>query len=276
MAIRTHLVPTGDRPAAVQVRNYSGSVTLEAVDGADAVSVRVEPLDSAAEQSLDRVEIDASPTDPGAAGPVTVRVEVPERRLLRTPSFAITVTAPPGAAARVTVGSADAVLRGRWGRVVTTAASGDVDVEDCAELHLRTASGDARVGAVAGRATVGTASGDVRARSFGAGADVSTASGDVAIEEATGNVGVTTASGDVALRIADGAVRVKTVSGDATVDVAPGRRVWLDLSSLSGRMESELDDDGPEGAGNTPQVSLALRSVSGHLRIRRGDHSSMS
>ncbi len=270
MSVRKYTTRTGDRPPAIEVRNPCGSVKLEALEGADEVDVRIEPLDSAAEQSLDRVEVDISPIEPDAAGsPTAVRVVVPERRLLRTPSFAITISAPAGAAARVAVASADVALHGRWGRVQATSASGDVDIEDCAELHLRTASGDARVGAVAGRSTVGTASGEVRARSFGAGVDLSTASGNVAIEETTGDVGITTASGDVALRcVADGAVRVKTVSGDVTVGVAQGRRVWLDLSSLSGRMGSELGDDAADGGDGPAQVSLALRSVSGDLRIR--------
>ncbi len=270
MTIRTQSIPTAGRPVALDVRNFSGSVSLEAVDGAETVEVRVEPLDAAAEQALERVDIEASPSDPGDQRPTTVRVAVPERRLLRAPSFAITVTVPADADARVAVGSADTVARGHWGRVNATAASGDVDVEECAELHLRTASGDARVGAVSGRATVATASGDVRGRSFAAGIDVGTASGDVTIEEAGGDVAITTASGDVTVRsVADGTVRVKTVSGDATIGVAQGRRVWLDLSSVSGRMGSDLDDDAADGDDGRAQVSLALRSVSGDLRIHR-------
>jgi hypothetical protein len=62
-------------------------------------------------------------------------------------------------------------------------------------------------------------------------------------------------------------VQVKTVSGDASVGVTPGLRVWLDLSSVSGRMGSELDDD-PADDG-PPQLTLTMRSVSGDLRIHR-------
>lgn len=269
MTIRTQSVPATGRPVALEVRNVSGSVTLEAVDGAETVEVRVEPLDSAAEEALSRVELDASPADPADHRPVRVRVAVPERRLFRAPSFAVAVTAPAGASAAVAVGAADAVLRGRFGRVEVDAASGDIDVEDCAELRLRTASGDARVGTVAGPATVATASGDVRGRSFAAGVDVSTASGDVQVDQVAGDAGITTASGDVAVHsVTEGAVRIRTVSGDAVVGIAPGRRVWLDLSSLTGRIESVLDDDA-DTAGDEATVSLALRSVSGDLRIRR-------
>jgi hypothetical protein len=50
------------------------------------------------------------------------------------------------------------------------------------------------------------------------------------------------------------------------VGVAPGLRVWLDLASVSGRMQSELEDGGPAGDG-PPALTLTLRSVSGDLRI---------
>jgi len=80
---------------------------------------------------------------------------------------------------------------------------------------------------------------------------------------------VKTASGDVQLdRVGEGAVEVKTVSGDSEVGVTPGLRVWLDLSSMSGRMESQLDDDGAAADGPA-QLSLMMRSVSGDQRIRR-------
>jgi hypothetical protein len=52
-----------------------------------------------------------------------------------------------------------------------------------------------------------------------------------------------------------------------TVAVLSGRRVWLDLSSVSGRLASELDDDGP-GTGPA-ELTLAVRTVSGDVRVRR-------
>jgi DUF4097 and DUF4098 domain-containing protein YvlB len=103
-----------------------------------------------------------------------------------------------------------------------------------------------------------------------AGLKARSASGDVAVEEAAGDVSLTSASGDLRVgRMGEGSVQAKTMSGDVEVGVTPGKRVWLDLSSVSGRMESQLtDDDGAAGDGPA-QVSLSLRSVSGDLRIRR-------
>jgi hypothetical protein len=260
--LRVHRFPVGGGPHAVEVRNPAGSVTVQAVEGVPEYVVEVEALDSAAEELIDRVDLFLVGS--------RLRVHVPERRLLRTPAFAIRVTAPAGAAVRTAVASADTELRGDFGRVELTGASGDAVVESCTELQLRTASGDARIGSVSGRATVGSASADLRVESVGGGLQVKTASGDIEVGTVAGDVSVSTASGDVGIdRATGGAVGVKTVSGDIEVGVVPGLRVWLDLSSLSGRMESQLDGDDPIAGDGPAQLTIALRSVSGDQRIRR-------
>jgi DUF4097 and DUF4098 domain-containing protein YvlB len=235
--------PVSDGIPSIDIRNPSGSVTVAAREDAGELLLEITALDAAAEQLLDRVGVHFSPS--------RLQVEVPERRLLRTPSFAVSVTTPPGADVRVATASADTALRGRLGRAELTSASGDVTVDECAALELRTASGDARLGTVEGRVRAASASGDLELASAGGGLAVSTASGDVSIE-----------------RVGEGAVQVKTVSGDSQVGITPGLRVWLDLSSVSGRMESQLDDDGAAGDGPA-QLSVTLRSVSGDQRIRR-------
>jgi Putative adhesin len=259
---RTHRFPVTDTPPAVEVRNASGSVSVEGRDGVDEITVQITALDSPAEQLLDRVNLFFTHS--------RLQVEVPERRLHRTPGFAISVITPTGSAVRVAAASADTVLRGGLGDVVITTASGDVAVADCASLEVRTASGDARIGAVTGRTRHGSASGDLWIGSVGDGVTSRTASGDVSLDETSGDVSIGTASGDVTIgRAAEGSVQAKTMSGDVEVGVAPGLRVWLDLSSVSGRMNSQLpDDDGAAGEGPA-QLSLTLRSVSGDLRIRR-------
>jgi hypothetical protein len=259
--IRTHRFPVGAGPFAVEIRNPAGSVDVDAVEGTTEYVVEIEPLDVAAVQLVDRVDLYLVGS--------RLRVTVPERRLLRTPAFAVRVTVPTGTAARVAVASADAELRGELGRVELTGASSDSVVEFCTDLQLRTASGSARIGTVSGRATVGSASADLRVESVGAGLEVKTASGDVEVGSAAGDVSVSTASGDVGIdRVAGGRVGVKTVSGDVSVGVVPGLRVWLDLSSVSGRMDSQLDEEGPSGDGPA-QLTVAVRTVSGDQRIRR-------
>jgi Putative adhesin len=262
MEPRIHRFPVGAGPYAVEVRNPAGSVTVEAVEDAPEYVVEIEALNAAAEELIDRVDLFLVGS--------RLRVHVPERRLqLRSPAFAIRVTAPLGTAARVAVASADVELRGELGRVELTGASGDSLVESCADLQLRSASGDARVGTVTGRTTVGSASGDLRIESVGGGLEVKTASGDVEVGSAGGDVSITTASGDVGIaRATGGTVGVKTVSGDVEVGVVPGLRVWLDLSSISGRMTSQLDGDDAATGNDPAQLTVAVRTVSGDLRVR--------
>ena len=263
MTVRTHRIPLSDTPRAIEVRNPAGRVTVRAVDDAAELVVSIDPLDEGADQLADRVDLTVTPSH--------LRVSVPERRLSRTPPYAIEVRTPPGAEVRVAVASADVELHGRLGRAQLTSASGDVSVESCTELEVRTASGDTHVQAVEGAVTVGTASGDVRVDSAGGPALLRTASGDIVVDEVTGDLSARTASGDVGVgRASRGTVRLKTVSGDGTVGVEPGLRLWLDLQSVSGRLVSELDEDDAVGDGGTgPELAVLLQSVSGDLRIRR-------
>jgi DUF4097 and DUF4098 domain-containing protein YvlB len=271
MPERTFSAPTGQTPPEIEVRNPAGTVTVEARDGADQIEVWVEALDSAAEDVLDEVEISAdagSPDRPDA--PVRLRVLVPQRRLFRSASFAVTVTTPPGARVRVSAMSADVDVRGAMGRVELTGASGDLTLGSSTEAHVRSASGDIRVDSVSGRATIASASGDVRIGSASGGVHGRTASGDIEVDECVGDMSLTTASGDLTVGlISGGSVKVTSVSGDATIGVVPGLRVWLDLSSVSGSMDSTLDGDAAGGDEGPADLSITMRSVSGDLRVHR-------
>lgn len=270
MSVRTLQAGTAGLPPRIEVRNPAGSVTLEAVDGSDALDVRVEALDAAAEQLLDRVEIDVS--DGHAELPdsrVTLRIAVPERRLWSTPAFDVRILTPAGAAARVAVASADVQLRGRFGRAELTAASGDVTVDEATELEIRSASGDARAGAVHGGASVVTASGEIRLGYVAGRLRARTASGDVSAEHTGDAASIKTASGDVRVGTAAGeSLQVETASGDVSVAVPPGLRIRLELHSISGRMSFDLDEDTDRCESRT-DVTLNLETVSGDIRIGR-------
>ena len=270
MSIRSHAAVVDGAPPQIEVRNPAGLVSVTAVEGAEEIQVHVEALDDAAEQWLERVEIDVRAAEPDQGGsPTRLRVAVPERRLFRAPSFAVRITTPPGAAARIAVASADTELTGRFGALDLTGASGSLVAEHGTDVHLRTASGVARIGTVAGRATLASASGDVSVGRAEGPVEIRTASGDATIETCSDTVTVHTASGDVRVGAATGgAVEAKTASGDVTVGVVAGLRVWLDLSSVTGRMDSQLSDDGPDDDGPAA-LSLTLRSMSGAMRVHR-------
>jgi DUF4097 and DUF4098 domain-containing protein YvlB len=215
------------------------------------------------------VEIDLREGD--AASPARLRVTVPERRLLRTPAFAVRISTPPGATVRITGASAHVELTGSLGELAITSASGGVDVERGTEVQVRTASGHCRIGNVEGRGSIGSASGEIRIGRAQAPLKLRTASGDVSVEQAGDATTVKTASGDVTVGHAAGEVlQVQTASGDISVGVPPGLRVWLDLHSLSGRMSSDLDEES-SAPGSGPDLTLTLESVSGRIRVGRAN-----
>ena len=132
-------------------------------------------------------------------------------------------------------------------------ASGDVAAASAQAERARThtASGDVRFGRVASRADLSSASGNITLTESTGPIDAKTMSGDVTVERAAGDsVRASSMSGDVFVGgLSQGAVNVKSMSGDVVMDVVPGVRVWIDLSSLSGQAESELDQ-GDESTGD--------------------------
>jgi hypothetical protein len=259
---------TGPAPA-VEVRNPAGSVLLTAVEGTAEITVDVEALNGAAEKALAEVVVQHLPGSADGA-PARLLVTVPTSRLLSSPRFAVTAVLPAGCPLGVSVASAAATVRGPWGDVDVAGASGDVRVEACAGLAVRTASGDVHVGTVAGDAVVRSASGGVRLDAVSGAATVTTASGDVRLGPVGGDVEVASASADVVVgRVASGEVALRTVSGDATVAVAPGLRLWLDLQTVSGRLDSQLAPDDDEAGDGAAVLTVRMRSVSGDLRLRR-------
>ncbi|QNG35706.1 DUF4097 domain-containing protein [Geodermatophilaceae bacterium NBWT11] len=265
MPVRQHTSPVLDGVPLVEVRNPAGSLTVESVAGATELQTTVEPLNPPAAELLGRVTLEYTDT----SGP-RLLVGVPERGLLATARFAVTVRTPEGTAVQAHTASADVVLRGRLGSVTVSSASGDVAVEGCTGLEVKGASGGVRAGRVDGDVRVATASGDVRVDDAGGSVDLRTASGDLVVGHAGGDVTAVTASGDVSVaRATAGTVQLRTVSGDATIGVAPGLRLWLDLQSITGRLDSQLDTDTGSPDGDPATLSLELRSVSGDLRLRR-------
>ena len=186
----------------------------------------------------------------------------------------VRVTCPPGSNLDFSGGSADLRVDGELGEVAAKTASGDVILGDVArELVAKTASGDISAGTLAEGGQVVTVSGDVHLRGFGRKLVTRSVSGDIRIEQIRAPLQVGTTSGDIVLdSVEAGEVRAQTVSGDARVGVARGTRVWIDATSISGSLNSELGiEDAPadEESPDSPVVLLQLKSVSGDVRIVR-------
>jgi DUF4097 and DUF4098 domain-containing protein YvlB len=242
-------------PAELDISVPSGSVLIER-GGADQVEVYLETSD----------EPSWHVTQSGD----TITVGHERFGFLRVSRARLRVTAPEGSSLHVATASATVRAPLRLGRVSASTASGDVHLEDVAELHVRTASGDVSVGKVDGDLTVKSASGDVRARSVAGRVSVTTASGDTSIEAAGGPLALSSASGDLRVGVYSGDdLEASTMSGDVAVGLVAGRRVKLSASTLSGSVRLPERRPAPADAHEGEVVSVRLKSVSGDLTLRR-------
>lgn len=254
---------TAAGPIKADLRLPAGSVNVTAAN-TDKVSVSLTASSGAGERLLDDTEVSFEHE--------TLRVLTPKRTSIRgNASLDLTVELPEGSSVTVEAASADLDFTGTLGRLHANTASGDVRAERVAgDVALTTASGDVRLGDASGDARVSTASGDVMVHRADGDIIAKTASGDVWIGRAGKSVTAKTASGDVHIdSIASGLADAKTVSGDVTVAVAPGTGVYLDISTLTGDVSSELESDDSVAAEGEATLTVSCRTVSGDVRLTR-------
>lgn len=185
-------------------------------------------------------------------------------------SVHLTVKAPAGSRCTVHTASADVSCVGELSFLDAKTASGDLTASTVTgELKVKTASGDVWLEKAGAPAAVQTASGDVNLREAAGDVRITSASGDLSVGTAGGSVTAQTASGDVRISsIAAGEATVRTVSGDTLVGVVAGAEVYLDLSSLTGRIRSQLEETGEAAAVG---LRVLCRSVSGDIQIARAN-----
>lgn len=172
--------------------------------------------------------------------------------------------------AKVKSGSGDVLLDRHLGPVVIDTGSGDIAVREVSnDLRIKTGSGDVEVGTVIGSMGISTGSGDVTVESTQEPAMVKSGSGDLRIDAAQGDVNLSSASGDLFVgRFERGAVTAKNASGDIRIGIPAGIPVWTDITSVTGRIGSDL-----EGAGQPEQgqeyIEVRAKSVSGDIVLKQ-------
>ena len=234
----------GSDPIDVSVDLASGRVTVDAGPvSATTVDVAPSRFSRNAEKLIDEFRVAFDHGRLEVAGP---------RRtgLFRGhAAFDVTITLPEGSHCRARTASADITAARVTGHLQAETSSGDVRLDETGTAEIRTASGDVRLT---------WARDDVSVR---------TASGDVTVANAAGDVAATTASGDFRLAsVARGSTEVSTASGDVIIGVNPGVGVYLDLSSATGSVTSQLDETGPS---DDIALGVRCRTASGDIRIIR-------
>ena len=159
-------------------------------------------------------------------------------------------------------------------------ASGDVKLGSVRrKLQVKTASGDVVVGVIEAEGTVNTVSGDIGVERVDGSLVARAVSGDARIATVRGPLTLSTTSGDARIESVEaGEVHFQTVSGDVRIGVGRGTRVWIDATSVSGDLESELgladqepaDEEQTEpDAAPAAVVPLQIKTVSGDVSIVR-------
>jgi hypothetical protein len=82
-------------------------------------------------------------------------------------------------------------------------------------------------------------------------------------------------SGDLRVeRLAAGAVELRTMSGDIVASVRAGATLWIDASSMSGEVSSDLPVSDSAPAGGHTDIELRASSMSGDIDLRRAEEAS--
>lgn len=258
-------------PTMLVVALRDGRATITAADvTTTTVHVTGPRADEArVEQRGGRVIV-AGPRPRGFFGATDVHVEIKvptdSQLVVRSGSATVVATGRLGTT-RVKTGSGDVTLDDLSGPVTVDTGSGDIGIGDAeAALRVRSGSGAVRIGST-GQGLVSTGSGDVRIDSLTGKLVVKSGSGDLEIGEAQGDVAFTTASGSTVVgRSRGGRIASKGASGDVRIGVAPGVAVWTDVSTVSGRLTSDLPRMGEPERG-APYVEIRATTVSGDIAL---------
>lgn len=200
---------------------------------------------------------------------ITVTLPSGSDLISKTGSAAVSATGDFGLA-RVKAGSGDVELGRFAGPVVVDTGSGAVRVAEAgADLRIKSGSGDVDAGPVIGTVGISTGSGDIVVESSQAPAQIKSGSGDLTVHTAYADVSMSSASGE--LRVGTmhrGSFTGKNASGDIRVGIPSGVPVWTDVSSVTGRIGSDLQGAG-EPAPGEDYVEVRAKSVSGDIVLKQ-------
>jgi hypothetical protein len=205
----------------------------------------------------------------------------------RSGAIEVVVRLPKASRADLRLDSARLESIGELGAVRLKSGSGEARLDICASLEamlgsgalraaqvngacdVKTGSGRIEVGQATGETRVTTGSGAVRVDHAKGALTVMAASGSTEVGEAEGGADLHSASGRIVVdRVGQGRLRARTASGAVDIGVVGGAAAWLDVSSVSGRVESDLEGSEPPEDG-APKVELKINTVSGRIRLRR-------
>lgn len=180
----------------------------------------------------------------------------------------VVVTVPSGIPVKISTFTAQITATGRLGGADLAAGVAAIEVDEVdGDLRLRYGSGtsDVRVvrGSVQSRSGAGTGHfGEVSGQLSSA-----CGSGDITIDLARAAVRTRAGSGNAVIHAAHGDVDFLSGSGNVTLGLPPGRSARLDVTTGSGRVESEMPVESK--AADAAPLNVRIRTGSGDIRLVR-------
>lgn len=256
-------------PINLDLRSGTGSVTIVARDDLTEATVRLTGADARSDVAArSTVELQ---------GPTLV-VNTPRQGGL-TPLLTgwrgnrdrvdIEVVVPTGTATKISTMSADITIKGRIGGADISTGSADVNIDTIdGDLRLRYGSAQSRVYTVTGSVTIRSGSGDAVFGEVGGSLQAGFGSGDLQVGVARGAVKSRAGSGDARLGEVHGDVDVAAGSGTVAIGLPSGVSARLEVTTGSGRVNSELPIERTESRSGKAIVVKA-RTGSGDVRLFR-------
>ncbi|WP_261574819.1 DUF4097 family beta strand repeat-containing protein [Frankia gtarii] len=279
-------MPSFDTPEPILavIKLGAGGLLIRASDRADTV-VEVRPAEPASDAD---VQAARETVVEYAAGQLTIRAPSRRLRSLLGTGEAVEVTVDLPTDSRLDASAGTGIqATGRLGDCTVQVARGGIDLDETADLRLRTANGDVFVGRCRGRADVQTANGAIRIQQLDGPVAVQAASGAITLGEAADDVRVATAAGAVSINralasveartgsadirlgeVVRGTVALVTGSGRLDIGVREGTAALLDLRSGDGTVRSEIAAvDRPAPTDET--VEIRALSGRGNILVHR-------
>jgi hypothetical protein len=181
----------------------------------------------------------------------------------------VVVTVPTGTPIKISTYTADITTTGRVGSADLASGVAAIRVEDVdGDLRLRYGSGTSDVHYVRGAVHSRAGSGRGHFGEVGGVLTSACGSGDITIDLARGPVRTRAGSGDAVINAAHSDVDFVSGSGNVTLGLPSGRSARLDVTTGSGRVESEMPVESSATSGARP-VQVRIRTGSGNIRLVR-------
>lgn len=258
-------------PINLLARIGHGSLTVTARDELTEATVQLTQRDGGKEL-IDKIAVEMR-------GP-TLAVVVPRQgglsdllvltgRRRDRDSVDVEIIVPTSTAMKLSTTTADITVKGRAGGsdITTGSATIDVDTVD-GDLRLRYGAANSRVQEVTGSAVVRSGSGNAHFGEVGGQLQAGFGSGDLEVDIAHSGVRSRAGSGEARIGVAHGDVDVAAGSGGVSVGLPAGVSARLEITTGSGRVQSDLPIEGASMPGGK-SITIKARTGSGDVRLFR-------